>query len=195
MFKRWHIIPVAIIILLMIISFSRISNSQDKNPIIEENYPDNYLEEKHSYYDTEGGYQLKYPAEWSLEDHAFKQEMIRADISFGQEAGLQIRIMEITGTETAFIDGYSNTFQREMSSYWQGKIYEKNRFQGIIGKYQGHKIDLIFNRDDGENWFFREYIWFRKGKAYVFQSGTKLENKEKYLPALDDIAASMIFTD
>jgi len=160
----------------------------EDNVYITEN--DNWLR----FQDEDGYYSVQYPFDWELEDHSFKNEMIRADISREAHTGIQIRIIRKSSTDLVeFTESYINQFMNEMESHWKGSIEEIERsFKYIDGNY-GCKSSIIFEREDGENWLFIEYIWLRNSYTLVFQCGTKLELRSVKEPILDKIAASLEF--
>ena len=50
--------------------------------------------------DESGEYSVFYPANWELEDHSYKNEMIRADISQEGHTGVQIRMIDTSESDT-----------------------------------------------------------------------------------------------
>ena len=88
--------------------------------------------------DESGDYSVLYPANWELEDHSYKNEMIRADLSQNGHTGVQIRIINARNDELEnFAEVYLSNFMEEMIDYWQGEIREVDRSFTYMGDNYG----------------------------------------------------------
>lgn len=172
--------------------------NRDKDDFEEYEEADNsYLTESAGwlkFIDESGEYSVFYPDNWELEDHSYKNEMIRADISREGHTGVQIRMINTRETELAiFSDSYINNFIQEMRDYWQGEIEELSRTYTHLGDNYCCRSEISMTKGNGEKWVFLEYIWLNKGYALAFQCGTKLEKRSEKVPQLDQIASSLSF--
>jgi len=156
-----------------------------------------YLTEDDSwlkFIDESGDFSVHYPADWELEDHSYKEEMIRADISREAHTGVQIRMISTSNLDLQdFAPPYIDQFMEEMKAHWKGNIYENQRDFLYIGSNYGCKSTILFDREDGEKWLFIEYIWLRSNYVLIFQAGTRQEFQADKEPVLDQIAASLKF--
>lgn len=179
---------IAVLILLVIFLFQLSCQKQDSAE--QQQQAGSWL----AFTDSTGGYNLNYPANWTLRDHAYKQEMIRADLFYENLAGLQIRMLSGYGRhQYEFTEEYLKDFIKEMESHHRSEIQEIERHMvtGIRVPYQ--KILLRAQHETGEIWLFLQYIWPYSGNYLVFQSGVLETDRERFEPLLDEIAASLQF--
>lgn len=150
---------------------------------------------KRTYTDDGGSYLIEYPADWDVEDHSFKNEMIRADINRDEIVGFQIRLLENPGIpEQDYTGRYLTTFAEEMRTHWQGRVEIISAMKNIGEGFHHWQGSLSLIRADDSKWFLKEYIWFNNDRILVFQSGTPWKYRELYEPILDEVAASVEFT-
>jgi hypothetical protein len=145
----------------------------------------------HTFHDITGGYRIQYPAHWKLDDHTRADRLIRADISTGKVAGVQIRIEKGIAVDfPRYVDTYIERFKSDMTGHWGGDVTETDRRFEAIGAHEGCRISLILKRGDGQEWFFKEYLWPRGDWVYIIQAGTELDSRRENEPILDAMAAS-----
>lgn len=149
-----------------------------------------------SFKDGTGGYEVSYPKGWLLVSKSNENGMIRADISKGNEAGLQIRKYSI-GQQNSdeFVQSYLATFVEEMENHWSGKFTQLSFDKRDLRESSYYRVEYIFLRGDGLKWFFIEYVWVQDEKAIAFQCGIEERLVEKYRGEFDLIADSFRFVD
>jgi hypothetical protein len=162
--------------------------SEEDNIYLTDN--DDWLQ----FIDESGEYSLLYPANWQLEDHSYKNELIRADVSKEGHTGLQIRMLKTQQDDIRdFSEIYLDQFRSDMLNYWEGVLKETERTFKNIGRNYGCRSTIIMEKGNGEDWLFLEFIWLRDDYALVFQCGTKLEMRPDQESLLNQIAASLEF--
>ncbi len=82
-----------------------------------------------------------------------------------------------------------------MEGHWKGEMEEESRDCGRIGHNRGCKVCLTFERPDGSNWYFVEYLFPIDDRVVVLQCGTPLEERDRYESVLDGIAESLEFLE
>jgi len=141
-------------------------------------------------------YRLYYPGDWTLSDHSDSRGLIRADIGIGNTTGLQIRVIkDIDQDFKTFTGTYLDNFMADMKGHWQGEFQVVEKDFGMIGKHHAFWASLIFSRGDGQEWFFKEYLWERGLDVVAIQAGTPSDMRDDYEPVLDEIAESFRFED
>jgi hypothetical protein len=149
-----------------------------------------------SFHDPAGGYRIRYPSDWKLEDHSRADHLIRADISKGTETGAQIRIEKgISLDFPTYVNRYIERFKRDMTQHWGGQISVVDRRFGDIGAHPGCQVSLISKRRDSREWLFKEYLWPHGDWVYIVQAGTELGSRDENEPSLDAIAESLELTN
>jgi len=176
------------------------SEYQTANQIMElsdtEKLPNNdsQLTEMISFTDRAARYQIKYPSSWKLKDNTNANHMIRADIVKNNNLGFQIRAFwNVTGNLEDYTDRFVTQFMHEMSGHWPGHIDETDRHCNSDETIETCTSSIFFNRNDGQQWFFKEYLFKKNRIVVVLQSGSRLEHKNNHEKALDDIAATFTF--
>lgn len=176
---------------IMLLSFILITACQAKQSDKAKNIKKHNASEI-TFKDTYGGYTLSYPIYWKINDHSTSKNMIRADIYKDDLVGFQIRMYKITDFYK-FTDSYIKTFLSEMQGHWKGTIKEEKREFFGTKDYEICKVWIYAEKQNGESWFFKEYLFQNKNKIIVFQSGIYLAYKETYEGKLDEIADSFRF--
>lgn len=184
---------IAILILLVILLFQcscQKQGSPEQAPLNQQPLEDPWL----LYADSTGGYFLSYPPNWTLRDHAYKQEMIRADLFYENLAGLQIRMLPgYEKDQDLFTEEYLQNFIKEMESHHRSEMREIERLTVTGSGIPYRKIVLQAQHETGEIWLFLQYIWPHSGNYLVFQSGVLEADRERFESQLDEIAASLQF--
>ncbi len=122
--------------------------------------------------------------------------MIRADISKGNEAGLQIRKYTLSKQNSdEFVQSYLDTFVDEMENHWSGKFTQLSFDKRDLRESNYYRVEYSFLRGDGQKWFFIEYIWVQAETAIAFQCGIEERLVEKYRGEFDLIADSFRFVE
>ena len=145
--------------------------------------------------DARHGYRISYPAEWSLVDHSGSGRLIRADISRGRTAGLQVRVQAgSAGALEEFANRYCRGFREEMLSHWGGTMEELERGLRLIGANRGFRVSFHARRRQGDQWLLVNYLVSRGGEVLVFQCGARFEERRHYEDLFERIVASLQFT-
>jgi hypothetical protein len=140
--------------------------------------------------------QLYYPSHWEIRDHSDKDQLIRADLSDGKRAGLQVRVQKnVQADLNDFAESYLEKFMTDMENHWKGDIGVIDRGFGQIGKHRGFRALLVLNRGDGQKWLLKEFIWKQDEKVVIFQAGARSSVIHIYEPLFDKIAGSFTFLD
>ena len=191
-----------LIILLIILIIVILKLFVNNRPNLE---PDGFRNEEYqtetsyknwkTYSDSKGGYKLKYPTNWMLEDGG-DNEMIRADIAKDTSVGLQIRMLENKNLDfDDFAEQYLLKFENEMTTHWNGSIRQVSSRSSFISDVYFNRTAFEFSRTDSERWYLIEYIWQKDEKIITFQCGIMYKKLIKFEPILDSIADSFEFTD
>jgi hypothetical protein len=142
--------------------------------------------------DSEGGYELRYPDSWSLQDRRSSKGFIRADVSKGREVGIQVRLDRAVEVDfETYVDRYRERFTKGMAGHWKGSFGETTRHCGLIGAHQGCRLREVFTRGDGEAWLFLQYLWPSGSDVIILECGTKLSARLEHEPQLETIAESL----
>ena len=145
-----------------------------------------------TFVDRGGGYRIQYPASWTLRDRSAGGQLIRADLRGGRDLGIQVRVHRGVGTGfEAFVGWYVARFRADMQGHWGGEIAETARRHGAIGRHRGCQVGLVLTRGDGQQWFFKEYLWPHGDRVVALQCGTRLAQRGRDEPLLDSIAATL----
>jgi hypothetical protein len=140
--------------------------------------------------------QLSYPSHWELIDHSSEDQLIRADLSDGKWAGLQVRVQKNVQEDLEqFAETYLEQFMSDMKNHWKGDIGVIDRGFDQIGKHRGFRALLVLNRGDGQKWLLKEFIWKKQDKTVIFQAGAQSGLIYIYEPLFDKIAGSFTFLD
>jgi len=145
--------------------------------------------------DDEGGFKLKYPSDWMLEDGG-DNPMIRADIAKDSSVGLQIRMFTNNDVDfEKFTTKYLNTFKNDMESRWNGTITLISSESSQNDNINFNRTAFEFSRNDGEQWHLLEYLWKKEKVVITFQCGIAIDNTKEFEPILDSIADSFEFNN
>ena len=181
---------LAKIILLFVIFVVACRAKQEKKTTFA-NKP-TQTDEKILFTDNYAGYSLLFPNYWKIDDHSNSKNMIRADIYKDNLVGFQIRMYKAKNFRL-FTDSYISQFLTDMQNHWKGTIKEEKReFYGKLN-HESCKAWIYAEKQNGENWFFKEYLFQNNDKIIAFQSGIYLSYKDTYETELDKIAESFKF--
>ena len=145
--------------------------------------------------DAEGGYKLKYPSDWMLEEGA-SNDIIRADITSDTSAGLQIRMLDNKNLDfDDFAKPYLVKFKNEMTTHWNGTMEQVSYRSSFISEVYFSRTAFEFSRADSEKWYLIEYLWQKDDKIIAFQCGIMYEKLIEFESLLDSIADSFEFTN
>ncbi|MCD4817216.1 MAG: hypothetical protein K8S23_00815 [Candidatus Cloacimonetes bacterium] len=182
-------------ILILFISILIMSCNAQQNENKDTKKDQRYSEESpyKIFTDKGKGYEIIYPSYWKFEDKTNDNHMIRADIYKDNNVGLQIRWYSISGVFNGFIDSYIQSFIQEMQGHWKGSIKEEKReFKTIAGK-EACWVWIYAEKENGERWLFKEYLYKNGTNIIAFQSGVLRIYQDTYEKELDAIANSMKF--
>ncbi len=144
-----------------------------------------------TFIDKDGGYRLKYPQHWKVEDHSTMGEPVRADIGDGTSAALEVRIEKTTGQNfKTYIDHYLEKFRADTVKRSGGGIgLLEHKFERI-GTHDGYVAAMVLKKDNGEKWFFKQFLWNRGSVVCIFRMDCDYGMMFRYEPLLDGIAGS-----
>jgi len=183
-------ISALILFILMTITACSAKQENSTKKIKEENVTRNV--DKLTFEDKYGGYSFSYPSYWKLTDHSASKDMIRADIYKDNNVGFQIRMYK-TKDFRRFTDSYIKVFLREMQGHWKGTIKEEKREFSTKKGHEICKVWIYAEKQNGERWFFKEYLFQNNNNVVTFQSGIYFPYKKLYEVELDKIADSFSF--
>jgi hypothetical protein len=143
--------------------------------------------------DKQNGYSLRYPADWSAKTYPNSRDLVKGDISKGDEAGINIRINPIhQDSFEGFIRWFVGDFKSSMENHWKGKMTTIDKDYYSIAGRKSYVITFDFKKNNGERWIFKDYLVPKNNKEiFVFQGGVKYSKKDEYLPILDKIIKSL----
>jgi len=143
--------------------------------------------------DKKNGYSLRYPASWSAKTYPNSKDLVKGDISKGDEVGINIRINPIHQDSFAgFIKWFVDDFKNQMEGHWKGKMTIIDRGYFTIAGRKSFIITFDFKKDNGQRWIFKDYLVPKnKNEIFVFQGGVEYNKKDEYLPTLDKIIESL----
>jgi hypothetical protein len=145
--------------------------------------------------DAAFGYRLLCPASWTLADYSSGDGLIRADITKGKEAGLQVRVQrQVTTPLEEYAEAYVRDFRRDMEAHWGSGLEELGRVFELPGGRRGFTITFRSRRSDGRSWFLKEYLVPMGGDVLVFQCGAPEEKRSDYEPVFDAVLKTLEFT-
>ena len=202
---RKIIIVLLIILLIFIIWKFNIDKKKAKDEstinLVENDIfqvPDygDFKDEWRTFEDKIGGYKINYPADWLIESKTDTDDMIRADIAYGQRAGFQIRKLEYTSNEfNNFLDSYLENFKEEMVSHWKGEFHNEQRSVDNRIDHNFSRTTFKFLAENGTEWLFIEFVWQKDKTVIAFQCGLEYDFMDQYLPIFDSISDSFEFIE
>lgn len=145
--------------------------------------------------DREGGFRVEYPAAWQCRAGA-PGALIRADLTDGRRAGLQIRAEQpVRQTLAQLTPGYTGRFIRDMNARWPGRveILEQGDWRG--GGNAGFRAILRQQRGTRGDWMLVIYLWRTGNRLIAFQGGALAADWPVYAPRFEEIAVSLTFPD
>jgi hypothetical protein len=142
--------------------------------------------------DLRHGYRIAFPSSWALADHTRGNRMIRADISEGKTAGVQIRVVG-TGEESfvEFADRYARSFRDDMLSHWGGTMEELDRGSRSLGANRGFCVSFHARRGQGGQWLLLNCLVPSGNNTIVFQCGAPFEDRRSYEELFEAIVPSL----
>jgi hypothetical protein len=142
--------------------------------------------------DSRHGYRLSYPSDWTLADHSGTSHMIRADISRGKTAGLQIRVQaRAAGSFEDRADRYARSFRDDMISHWGGSMEELDRGFLALGANRVFHVSFHARRKQGGEWLLVNYLVLHGDEAIVFQCGARFLERRSYEKLFEAVVASL----
>ncbi len=144
-------------------------------------------------YADPAGYRLQAPAGWQVRDRGARNELIRADLSSGSNAGVQVRLLACP--PEAFdrtVDAAIESYISDMQSHWGGSVKEIGRTQGAEGD-AARTVRIRADRTNGESWFLRETFVRKARMLVVLQGGCRWTDRAAFAQAFDAITASLRF--
>ena len=145
--------------------------------------------------DAEGGYNLKYPPGWMLEEGA-GNDMIRADINKNTYVGLQIRMLENSYLDfEEFCEPYLVKFKNDMITHRNGSMKQVAFNSSFSSEVSYSRTAFEFSRANGERWYLIEYLWQKDDKIICFECGIMYDKQVEFEPILDSIADSFEFIE
>jgi len=191
-----NILLVIIIIVIGFLLFNKFSSANSSKEVEFVSEAEVTPQQWKTFKDRAGGYLVSYPKGWLLVSKSGENGMIRADISKGNEAGLQIRKYTLgKQSRDEFVHDYLDTFVSEMENHWSGQFTQLSYDKRDLNESSYYRVEYSFLRGDGQKWFFIEYVWIQDETAIAFQCGIEERLVEKYRGEFDLIADSFRFVD
>lgn len=143
--------------------------------------------------DKKNGYSLKYPSTWNAKSYPNSRDLVKGDISKGNEAGINIRLNpNYQDSFEGFVDWFIKDFRNQMEGHWKGKMTTLDKKYYSINGKRSFVITFDFKKQNGERWIFKDYLVPKnKKEIFVFQGGVKYDKKDEYLPILDKIISTL----
>ena len=91
----------------------------------------------------------------------------------------------------SFVESYQERFTADMAAHWKGRFGDVGKTCGRLGAHPGCRLDEVFQRGDGGEWLFLQYLWPHGPHVIAFESGTRLVDRSIHEPQLDVIAESL----
>jgi hypothetical protein len=143
--------------------------------------------------DKQNGYSLRYPADWTAKTYPNSRDLVKGDISKGNEAGINIRLNpNHQDSLQGFVSWFVKDFKKQMENHWKGKMTTLDKGYYSIAGRKSFVITFDFKKENGERWIFKDYLVPKNDKeVFVFQGGVEYSKKDEYLPILDKIIKSL----
>lgn len=143
--------------------------------------------------DKKNGYSLKYPSTWTAKTYPNSKDLVKGDISKGNDAGINIRLNpNYQDSFKEFVSWFVKDFRNQMESHWKGKMTTIDKGYYSIDGRKSFIITFDFKKENGERWIFKDYLVPKNDKeVFVFQGGVEYSKKDEYLPILDKIIKSL----
>lgn len=143
--------------------------------------------------DSFNKYSLEYPSSWKLKKTPKSNDLIKAHLDKGNDSGLQVRIYNNNKKFEDFVNWYIQDYKKQMETHHKGKMkVVKARFT-IPGGPKAYYISIDFVSGKNERWFVKQYLWPRRDKVYLIQSGCLYKDRKEFEPVIDKIAYSFRF--
>lgn len=139
------------------------------------------------YHDLQNGFEIRYPASWSVKGRPRSNGLIKADLVSGdKKTGVQIRIYQNRFADFSdFVDWYITQFEKDMADPELLSRQEKR-----IAGHEGCRLSFDGRRRNG--YFLVTHLLSSGEDVFVFQSGTPFDSRSVYEPVLDRIVDSFI---
>jgi hypothetical protein len=138
------------------------------------------------------GYSLTVPPGWNTEQHFQEGNLIRADITRGEDIGVQVRLTQLStqdfeSTARAMIADYAG----DMSSH-RGGCHETGRDVPAAGD---EAITARFRAgpDNGQQWYLQLSLVCHGSMLVMLQCGCRWEERQEGQEAFDGIVESISF--
>ena len=142
--------------------------------------------------DNKNNYSIRYPNSWVAKKYPNSKDLVKGDISKGNEAGINIRIYENNQSFSQFIEWYVENFKKDIENHYKGSIETVKKGYVSIDGRKSYVITFDFKRKDGSRWILKEYLVPRnKKEIFVFQAGTEYEHKDENIPIIDKIISTL----
>ena len=189
---KYYLILITIILVIFFVVFAFLKNNSDDLVLAEFSGEQEF--EIKTFEDQTAGYGIVYPGNWSLEDHTFKNELIRADLYYSEEAGIQIRLENRENySEKEYAQAYLNQYIKDMRSHWPGDIWLESSEQKVLGCCEAYVYNIIHKRENSGRWLLRNYLWFKEDRAVIFQGGMISAKENEFKEEFDLIVNSFRF--
>ena len=141
--------------------------------------------------DGQNGYSFEYPFNWTGKTFPGSHDLVKGEMVRDNKTGSQVRVYPNNGSADDFYEWYVTDFMKQMEGHWGGKMYVLNKEYLNIGGVPCFVVTFDFTRRDTSRWFFKQYLWPRRGNMLVLQAGTPYEHRQLDEPAFDSIAGSI----
>ena len=139
------------------------------------------------------GYTVAIPSGWDVSENFRNDAYIRADITRGDDMGIQIRFTDVspnsyTSTAEAMITDYVD----DMSAHRGGPCLETGR--EIITAGEDALTARFQSRwEDGQQWYLQLSLVRKGSMLVIFQCGCRWEDRQEGQKAFDETVESITF--
>jgi hypothetical protein len=139
------------------------------------------------------GYTVAVPAGWDVQEHFQEGALIRADLTNGDDMGIQIRLTDVSlsnfsTTSQILITDYAD----DMSSHQGGDFTEIGRDAPVAGD-EAITARFHASRADGQQWYLQISLVRRGILLVMFQCGCPWEDRQEGKAAFDATVESIRF--
>lgn len=139
------------------------------------------------------GYTLALPSGWDVSKNFQDGVFIRADITRGDDMGIQIRLTNASpGTFASTAETMITDYTAEMSAHWGGQCRETER-EIITAGDEALSARFQSVREDGQQWYLQLSLVRKGSMLLIFQCGCRWEDRQEGQEAFDGTVESVRF--
>ncbi len=147
-------------------------------------------EETEIVFSDPAGYEFTLPIGWTLYDKSKSGKLIRADITKGNNSGIQIRLTKCKAENFEnWVNKSIEKYKTDMSQHHKGEIKETDRENVNIGD-GAVSVSLYAKWASGKEWYFQEVFILFGDKVVIMQGGALWANHEGFASEFCTIAES-----